>query len=274
MQKHTLNAARQSFHQQTRPVWEMREPLTSLAKAKAEESTGAAQGEQHGKPPMGSPLPAAWGGKGSHHRNPHGFCWGKSPDLALLKLCSWDSWDGNSSPPCSWEVKWWEKGSRSNAGRQRHIQGHPLCAGIAQPGVALCWTKSSCFEVEEIPWVSLNIIHHLVLPKRCCLAPVSCWMWEDLQTKRSSISCSVYQVVHAAPTTPSPQPAHTLAVLSRLEGPFQPLENLISWSQAGKTCKHWWDNSNKEVRKGSKSKFAPHVQLTSQDNILSGQVQD
>lgn len=58
----------------------------------------------------------------------------------------------------------------------------------------------------EFPLLNI-IIHLLVLPPRCCPVPASCWIWEDLQTKRSSICCIFYQVDNAAQKTNSSSPA-------------------------------------------------------------------
>lgn len=121
------------------------------------------------------------------------------------------------TPPCCWEMEGWKKGSKSSTGRQRHIHRHPLRAGTAQPGVTTGWTRSSCLVKFPGLWISSPECSYSPVgsAQKCCLVPVPCWIWEDLQAKRSSICCIIYQEDNAAQTTPSPQPAHTLAMLSR-----------------------------------------------------------
>lgn len=149
----------------------------------------AAQGEQHEKPPTDSHVPAAWGRERgvSHQRKPHvadkslqnKHCWNSvvkhtvgGEDELLVGTGGWKFF----SPPCCWEVKWWKKGSKSNTGRQRHIHRHPLCAGMAQPGVILCWTESSCFGGWEVPWIMnfqswIELFIRWFCPKGAALCP-------------------------------------------------------------------------------------------------------
>lgn len=253
-------------------------PWETLAKASTKSSSGGAGwrgcprslGRERGSPNRENPAVLI-----------------KASRAALLKLCScspllpphrrrgwtpWDSWDGNSS------TGKWSDGKRGaeQSWRQTHAESPSLCWGSTARGdfmlSELFWGGGNPLD-DEFP--VLKIIIHLVLPPRCCPVPVSHWIWEDLQTKRSSICCIFYQVDNAAQTIPSPQPAPSLAMLSRLQGSFQPPVNLILWNQAGKMYKkQWWNNSNKEVRKWSKTKIAPQVQFPSWNNILSGQVQD
>lgn len=148
--RHTLDAPRQSFHLQTRPVWEIREPLRNPGKGKHQKQLRGSRVERVPQEPgEGKGLP--------HQRKPHSadkslqgrHCWNSAP---VLSCCHFT----NTAPGTAgmailqWE---WSDGKRGSeqSWRQRHMQRASLCAGVAQPGVTWCF--QSCSELEEIPWI-------------------------------------------------------------------------------------------------------------------------